>query len=128
VEPVNSLSQVLAILRRQMSERSGKLGTRSPVAASRSPESASGSEAFLEVQRKVRERIRAIDPGDERRQSKAVRFFLEGVLQHEFGDSMLTDPAFFTLIDDVQTAMESDAGIDQTLRQMVKEISENPRA
>jgi hypothetical protein len=123
VEPVNSLSQVLSILRRQMSERAGKLGAQS-LATARSAESpAPVAEALLEVQRKVQERIRALDPNDEKRQSKAVRLFLEGVFRHEFGDSMLTDPAFYALIDDVQVAMESDSGIDQTLRRMVNELS-----
>jgi hypothetical protein len=123
VDPVNSLSQVLSILRRQMSERAGKLGAQS-LATSRSAESpAPAAEALLEVQRKVQERIRALDPNDEKRQSKAVRLFLEGVFLHEFGDSMLTDPAFYTLLDDVQFAMESDSGIDQTLRRMVNELS-----
>jgi hypothetical protein len=124
MEPVNSLSQVLSILRRQMSERAGKLGAQS-LATSRSAETTAPAtaEALLEVQRKVQERIRALDPNDEKRQSKAVRLFLEGVFRHEFGDSMLTDPAFYTLIDDVQFAMESDSGIDQTLRRMVNELS-----
>jgi hypothetical protein len=124
VDPVNSLSQVLSVLRRQMSERASKLGSHSALSQSRSAESAITADALLEVQRKVQERIRALDPNDERRQNKAVRLFLEGVFSHEFGDSMLTDPAFYNLIDDVQTAMESDSQIDQALRRMVKELSE----
>jgi hypothetical protein len=124
VDPVNSLSQVLSVLRRQMSERSAKLGNQSALSPSRSAENATSADALVEVQRKVQERIRALDPDDERRQSKAVRFFLEGVLSYEFGDSMLTDPAFYNLIDDVQTAMESDSAIDQALQRMVKELSE----
>jgi hypothetical protein len=124
VDPVNSLSQVLSVLRRQMSERASKLGNRSALSQPQSAESAATADALLEVQRKVQERIRALDPDDERRQSKAVRLFLEGVFSHEFGDSMLTDPAFYNLIDEVQTAMESDSAIDQALRRMVRELSE----
>jgi hypothetical protein len=124
VDPVNSLSQVLSVLRRQMSERASKLGNRSALSQPQSAESAATADALLEVQRKIQERIRALDPDDERRQSKAVRLFLEGVFSHEFGDSMLTDPAFYNLIDEVQTAMESDSAIDQALRRMVRELSE----
>ena len=124
MDPVNSLSQVLSVLRRQMSERAVKLGTQSALSQSRAAESAATGDALLEVQRKVQERIRALDPNDARRQSKAVRLFLEGVFSHEFGDSMLTDPAFYNLIDDVQTAMESDSEIDQALQRMIKELSE----
>lgn len=124
MDPVNSLSQVLSVLRRQMSERASKLGNRSALSQPQSAESAATADALLEVQRKIQERIRALDPDDERRQSKAVRLFLEGVFSHEFGDSMLTDPAFYNLIDEVQTAMESDSAIDQALRRMVRELSE----
>jgi len=71
------------------------------------------------VQRKVQGNASAHStPNDEKRQSKAVRLFLEGLFRHEFGDSMLTDPAFYTLIDDVQFAMESDFGNRQTLRRI----------
>jgi hypothetical protein len=123
VDPVNSLSQVLAILRRQMSERGAKLGTSTVAAPSLSSENAA-PDGLLDVQKKIQERIRALDPKDERRHSKAVRLFLEGVFRHEFGDSMLADPAFYMLMDDVQDAMESDSGINQTLRELISEIAE----
>jgi hypothetical protein len=128
MEPVNGLSQVLSILRRQMSERSGRLGNQAALAPSQSAQNATSAEALLQVQRKVQDRIRALDPNDEKRERKAVRIFLEGVLSHEFGDSMLTDPAFYTLIEDVQLAMESDSAIGKTLSRMVKELSEEARA
>ena len=38
--------------------------------------------------------------------------------------AMLTDPAFYALIDDVQSAMESDPEVNQTLHQLVKELAE----
>ncbi len=124
MDPVNSLSQMLAILRRQMSERATKLSGQSAVASFSSPERAATAEELRDIRRKVQERIRALDAHDERRHGKAVRIFLEGVFRREFGDSMLTDPAFYALIDDVQLAMESDPKINQTLHKLVKELAE----
>jgi len=125
LDPINSLSQVLAILRRQMSERAAKLRAQPAGALLPSPENAAATaEELQDIRRKVQERIRALDPGDERRHGKAVRIFLEGVFRREFGDSMLTDPAFYALIDDVQSAMESDPEVNQTLHQLVKELAE----
>jgi len=125
LDPINSLSQVLAILRRQMSERAAKLRAPSAGALPPSPENAATTaEELQDIRRKVQERIRALDAGDERRHGKAVRIFLEGVFRREFGDSMLTDPAFYALIDDVQSAMESDPEVNQTLHQLVKELAE----
>jgi hypothetical protein len=108
-----------------MSERGAKLGTSTVAAPSLSSENAAAAaDRLLDVQKKIQERIRALDPKDERRHSKAVRLFLEGVFRHEFGDSMLADPAFYMLMDDVQDAMESDSGINQTLRELISELAE----
>jgi len=108
-----------------MSERSAKLPAHPAVGPSSSPEStAATAEELQDIRRKVQERIRALGADDERRHGKAVRIFLEGVLRHEFGDSMLADPAFYALIDDVQLAMESDPKVNQTLHQLVKELAE----
>ncbi len=125
MDPVNSLSEMLAILRRQVSERAAKLRAHPAVGPSSSPEStAATAEELQDIRRKLQERIRALDADDERRHGKAVRIFLEGVFRREFGDSMLTDPAFYALIDDVQLAMESDPKVNQTLHRLVKELAE----
>jgi hypothetical protein len=124
LDPVNSLSQVLAVLRRQMSERAAKLGTSAPIGSSSASNGAAAAEALRDIQKRIQERIRALDPNDERRHNKAVRIFLEGVFRREFGDTMLADPAFYTIIDDVQSAMEADPGVSQTLRRVIEELAE----
>ena len=125
MDPVSNLSQVLAILRRQMSERSAKLGPQSTLARASTPESAAAAAQELrDVQKKIQQRIRALDADDERRHSKAVRIFLEGVLRREFGDAMINDPAFYALIDDVQLAMESDPGTNESLRGLIRRLAE----
>jgi hypothetical protein len=124
LDPVSNLGQVLAILRRQISERSAKLGSRSLLARSPTPDGAAAAQEMRDVQRKIQLRIRALDANDERRHSKAVRIFLEGVLRREFGDSMINDPAFYALIDDVQVAMESDPSVNVELRGLIQRLAE----
>jgi hypothetical protein len=125
MDPVNNLSQVLAVLRRQMSERSAKLGPRSMPAGASTPESsAAAAQELRDIQKKIQLRIRALDADDERRHSKAVRIFLEGVLRREFGDAMINDPAFYSLIDDVQLAMESDPATNESLRGLILRLAE----
>ena len=125
MDPVNNLGQVLAILRRQMSERSAKLGARPGPARGSTPESApAAADELRDIQKKIQLRIRALDADDERRHSKAVRIFLEGVLRREFGDTAINDPAFYSLIDDVQLAMESDPGTNESLRGLIRRLSE----
>jgi hypothetical protein len=125
LDPVSNLGQVLAILRRQMSERSARLGPQSMLARTATPESeAAAAQELRDVQKKIQLRIRALDADDERRHSKAVRIFLEGVLRREFGDAMINDPAFYALIDDVQLAMESDPGTNESLRGLIRRLAE----
>jgi hypothetical protein len=125
LDPVNNLGQVIAILRRQMSERSAKLGPQSTLARASTPEGmAAAAQELRDVQKKVQLRIRALDVDDERRHSKAVRIFLEGVLRREFGDAMINDPAFYTLMDDVQLAMESDPDTNESLRGLIRKLAE----
>jgi hypothetical protein len=71
-------------------------------AASRTPAATqAGGAALLQ-------RIRAIGADDPDRRQKAVRLFLESELLREFGDEMLTDPQFGTMLASVQQQMVQD--------------------
>lgn len=54
----------------------------------------------------VAQRVLAIASDDPHRRRKAFRIFLESILIHEFGDALINDPAFHTLVDNVQQTME----------------------
>jgi hypothetical protein len=54
------------------------------------------------------QRIQAITPDDPDRRQKAVRIFLQSELVREFGDGLLNDPQFGTLLDAVQGQMAQD--------------------
>src|SRR4051812_24806243 len=59
----------------------------------------------------VAQRIQAIAPDDPNRRQKAVRAFLQAELLREFGDELLNDPQFGTLLDAVQEQMAQDEKI-----------------
>ena len=52
--------------------------------------------------------VRAIAPDDPNRRQKAVRLFLQAELVREFGDALLNDPQFGTMLDAVQEQMARD--------------------
>jgi hypothetical protein len=54
------------------------------------------------------QRVQAIAPDDPDRRQKAVRIFLQAELLREFGDGLLNDPQFGTLLDAVQEQMGQD--------------------
>jgi hypothetical protein len=55
------------------------------------------------------ERIKSIAADDPDRRRKAVRVYLEGQIAREFGDALLNDPSFPTMLDAVQDQMQADA-------------------
>ncbi|MEJ5992741.1 hypothetical protein WG902_22315 [Ramlibacter sp. PS3R-8] len=54
------------------------------------------------------QRMQAIAPDDPHRRQKAVRLFLQAELVREFGDGLLNDPQFGTMLDAVQEQMAQD--------------------
>ena len=54
------------------------------------------------------QRMQAIAPDDPNRRQKAVRLFLQAELVREFGDALLNDPQFGTMLDAVQEQMARD--------------------
>jgi hypothetical protein len=112
---VDHIARTMALLRRQMADnldvlrRAGKLGvaTGGNAAPRASPQN---------VREAVRQRLRALDPADPRHAAKATRVFVESVLVAEFGDSLINDPKFRELIDDVAATMLADTALAGALR------------
>ena len=122
MDAVNRLSQALAMLRREMTERGAPQGT-APKPRSTSAGDTSGSTDLREVQKKITTRIRAIDLDDKAGRARAVRIFLEGVLQHEFGDAIVGDSHFQGLVEQVQSAIESDSALRGSLVALITRLS-----
>lgn len=53
-------------------------------------------------------RIRAIDPADPDRRSKAVRIYLESELAREFGRALLNDPGLPQMLDAIEQQMHEE--------------------
>lgn len=76
----------------------------------RGPSSAhAGAVKDARVANTAAQRIALISPDDEDRHRKAVRIFLQSELLREFGDGLLNDPQFGTMLDAVQEQMTQDA-------------------
>lgn len=63
------------------------------------------------LQHRIGVAVRSIQPGDPDRKRKVFRVFLEAVLLQELGDNLKSDPAFFAMVDQVQTLMEQDESL-----------------
>jgi hypothetical protein len=67
-----------------------------------------GSSQQGRISSTVAQRIQAIAAYDPDRRRKAVRIFLQAELLREFGDALLTDPQFGTMLDAIQEQMAQD--------------------
>ncbi len=111
MDPISGLSEIMRLLQRQLAEKKqqsegleptdGQASTpakRATTAAKASPE---------EIQRRIGERIRMLDP-EERQGPRAAQVFVESVLVWEFGEELLDDPDFAELTRQVRAAMTDD--------------------
>lgn len=107
---IDSLSQVMETLRRQLAESAKKLdrGTKAPAKsdASSTPEAVPRVSA-QDLQKRVRERLQALGDGAGYRQ-KATRVFLESILTSEFGDDLVHDMRFAEMLNEIDKALQAD--------------------
>jgi hypothetical protein len=76
----------------------------------------------------ISQRVKSLDPDDPKRGRKAFRIFLESVLLTEFGDTLINDPGFYQMVDDVQNAMEQDPKIADAIGKAVAGLLNSPAA
>jgi hypothetical protein len=123
MEPVNNVSQVMQILRRQMSENLEKLRQTGKLAdAEAAVLGPSGRRTEISSRQALTRKIKSISADDPRFLHKAANVFVVSVLLSEFGEGMVNDPGFRDLVDQVEAAMTSDADIERDLRQLVQEL------
>jgi hypothetical protein len=124
MDPVSNLSKIIETLRRRAIDGTARTSTREKAPATGGGSAAESSRASVqELQLRIVERIRQLDPKDADHKRRAARIFVESILAWEFGDKIMSDPRFFALVEHVQAAMESDASIDSTMKSMVEQIS-----
>jgi hypothetical protein len=121
MQPIDSVAQVMQVLRRQMAEnlqrmRGGGKLTAVPTTG------ASAASAAAPLRQTVARRIKAIDADDPRYRDKVTALFVESVLLAEFGQGLVNDPAFRDLAQQVQSAMLADAELQSSLTRLAAQM------
>jgi hypothetical protein len=101
---IGNVQQIVAVIRQQLAARAVRADSRGQKASSQGAAPRSPADLFAHVG----ERVKAIDRDDPDRGRKAFRVFLESVLLGELGESLINDPQFYRVVDDVQRQMEAD--------------------
>lgn len=94
---------------------------RSPIAAKNSAQQeAAGADRVAtklgRLQRRITDRLVAIEPSDPDRYAKGLRVFLELVLVEELGSDLIEDPAFVDLLASVHGSMLSCPELAEPIR------------
>jgi len=122
---IGSVQQIVAIIRQQVARvERGEPRAQGRSSARGATDTQGKRPDFLQL---LGQRVRAIDKADPDRGRKTFRVFLESVLLAELGESLMNDPQFYRLVDDVQRRMEADeelaASIDAAIAQLLAQSS-----
>jgi len=118
---ISNVQQIVAVIRQQLARvERGPVKTPARAPAARSATQARPQRPeFLQL---LGQRVRAIDRGDPDRGRKTLRVFLESVLLAELGESLVNDPQFYRLVDDVQRQMERDEGLAASIDAAIHQL------
>lgn len=86
----------------------GQLAARSPARARRGVVARRARYAPGQLNALIEQRVRQIGADDPQRGRKAFQVFLEAVLLAHFGETLVADPMFFQLVDEVHGSLEAD--------------------
>lgn len=125
MDPINSINQLMAILKRQMTERgepsarnTGPSNTSTTQNDARRSTTKPGPE---EIQRRIGQRLRNLEPG-ERLGNRGTQVFIESVLAWEFGDDVLADPGFGELVASVREILVDDPDLQKSMQRLVEQL------
>lgn len=110
--PIDSTAQLAALIRSQVSSLKKAAPRQKQV-----KQSTSQSSEDRDIANLVAQRVGIIDPEDPQRERKAFKIFLESVLLAELGDELANDPAFYTMVEEVQQQMEADPELALSMQQ-----------
>lgn len=123
MDPISNINQLIEVLQRQVGTRAEQTNATSKAEKQNQKAPQSGPADIGELHAKLANRIKAINPDDQRRYPKATRLFLETILSNEFGDTYLSDPKFILMLEDIQSVMEGNDEIKEKLHAMIDYLS-----
>lgn len=107
--PISTVGQLVSVIRAQFAARPEFAPSQKGPASSQGPAANKASTYSPEnLEALIGQRVRSINRDDPNRGRKAFRAFLEAILLSHLGESLINDPKFYQLVDDVQRSMERD--------------------
>ncbi|MGZ3182490.1 MAG: hypothetical protein ACXU8N_08625 [Telluria sp.] len=113
MSPIGGVQQIVSAIRTELAARvpAQELARRQ----GRTRAAAAGARPRMEE--RIAQRVRGIDADDPQRPRKVFRVFLEAVLLDQLGETLVNDPGFYNLVDQVQRSMEADRELARAIEQ-----------
>jgi hypothetical protein len=115
---IDPRQRLTAVLRHEVASFRPSGGSRTGASAAPGGPQAGAATGSGSLAALVAQRVQQLAADDPRRKHKAVRIFLESVLQRELGSRVLHDPAFAEMVDAVQDQMAEDAQLAAAVDQL----------
>jgi hypothetical protein len=126
LDKIGGASELVNILRSQLSSRAEALKTASGQSSETANAGASVPISIEELRKRLGREMRNLDLKlpENRRQARII--FIESVIAWDFGDGLLNDPNFSLFVRDVEKSMSSDPKVAQALDQLLQQLQNTP--
>jgi len=117
MDKINGLNNILAILRKQIRgpARSKSNSQELDTNTDEKDDVATSSLELKELEKRLFDRVAALDSNDPAKQKNATYVFVQTVLTWEFGEKLLEDPGFHELVEKVSELFQSNTKLRDSL-------------
>lgn len=118
---IDGLTEVMELLRRQISAAKSGRKVKTRAAAHRPPLTKTSPQA---LKQRIQERLRGLDLSGQG-ERHAARIFLESVLTWEFGEELASDPNFGEMVTEMDQLIQSNEELRAAFTHMIQRLSTN---
>jgi len=117
MDKINGFNNIIAVLRKQIGSpaknKAKSVDTKS--SADDTEASATSSLELAQLEKRLLDRIKALDPNDPDKTKKTSYIFVQTILTWELGEKLLEDPNFHELVEKVSNLIQSNTGLRNSL-------------
>ena len=129
MERINSLTQIMQLLQRQFSSKdASKTGTIKKTASSNNvtnDKSAISKTTIKQLESRIVDRIKLINPDDKQWHNKAGRVLVDSVLVWEFGEQIVQDSRFTEMSQKILQTLSSHQKTEIKLHSLLEKFVDN---
>lgn len=121
MDPLSSLDSIADLIRRRASEATSNKADKShsdKLSQALQKHVIAKEQTAESVKFKIVNAIRAISDQDEKKDQKIVSIFVENVLLWQFGEELINDPSFASLVDEVNSSLLKEPSVINDLKNL----------